>query len=133
MSQPANPSTNSAAGASRSLRPKKARKTYMLHDAKTMKAIGRFSSTSPRSAAQKAASRGFEKILLRETGTRVIHEYEGAIVSIDPPKVVKRGDATVTFKKKSTVKAISKTVWNGAMPDDSAAANVVENPKAPTT
>jgi len=105
------------------------KKTYMLHDPETMKSLGRFVSYTPRSAASKAASRGFKKILLRETGTKIVYEYLGDKVVLDPPKTVQRGERTVTFKTTSVVRSVGKTLWAAPCePDDDAV--VVENPKA---
>ena len=106
------------------------RRVYMLHDPTSMKAVGKFVSNAPRSAAMKAASRGFKDIRLRETGTRVIHAYKGDIVPINPPKVVQRGQSTVAFSKKSVVKFEGKTSWKGEDPPEEEA-NVAENPRAP--
>jgi LysM repeat protein len=100
--------------------------TYMLHDPKTMKQLGRFVSTTPRSAAQKAASRGFTEIHLRKTGQKKVNVFEGKVVELDTPKVVQRGESTVTFKKKSVVKSLRTYIMNADVDDD---ANVPENPK----
>ena len=106
------------------------KRTFMLHEPGTMKPLGKFVSNTPRSAAAKAASRGFKKILLRETGTKILREYEGGRVTLDPPKVVTRGERTVTFKTTSVVKSIGKTTWNSTTePVDDV--DVAENPSQP--
>jgi hypothetical protein len=121
------PTTEPSAAKPRTVRKKR---VFMLHDPKTMKGVGRFTSTTPRGAAEKAASRGFQDILLRETGTRIILRYTGAIVKLDPPKTVDRGTTTVTFTKKSVVKYTSKSAWDGSADVCDDSQPTVENPKA---
>jgi hypothetical protein len=109
---------------------KRKRKCYMLHDPKTFECKGRFCSTGPRFAAQKAASRGHTNILLRETNTKKVYSYTGNIVKLDQPQVIQRGDQTITYTKKSVVKTSRKPfIYDGTLPDDDTC-NVPENPKA---
>lgn len=57
----------------------RAKSTFTLHDPTTMQVIGKLSSSDPRYAALKAASKAHTRILLRKTGTRVIREYSGSL------------------------------------------------------
>jgi len=93
-----------------------------------MKPTGRFSSTTPRGAAMKAASRGHTTILLRETGTKKIHKYTGEKVELKNPREVNRDGKIIQYKHASQVKADGKPyIYNGTV-DDSA--NVPDQPKA---
>jgi hypothetical protein len=112
-------------------RVKRKREVYMLHDPVDFSCKGRFTSTGPRFAAQKAATRGFKKIYLRKTNTKKVYCYDGSIVTLDEPQVIKRGDQTITYKKKSVVKTSRKPfIYDGKLPDDDDAVDVPENPKA---
>lgn len=53
--------------------------TFTLHDPTSMTVVGKLSSSDPRYAALKAASKGHTRILLRKTGTRIIREYTGSL------------------------------------------------------
>ena len=113
-------------------RVKRQREVYMLHDPVDFSCKGRFTSTGPRFAAQKAATRGFKKIYLRKTNTKKVYVYDGDIVTLESPQVVQRGDQTITYKKKSVIKAARKPfIYEGTLPEDDDAVDVPENPKAP--
>ena len=104
------------------------KRNYMLHDPKSMKPIGRFSSTTPRGAAMKASSRGHTSILLRETGTKKIHKYTGEKVELEKPREVNRDGKIITYKYASIVKADGKPyIYEGHVDETT---EVPENPKA---
>lgn len=101
---------------------KKPKRTFMLHDATTMAALGRFVSTDYRYAALKAASRGHTTILLRQTGTREVREFSGEKVSI-PPKSIQRGGRTVTYNHQPKVKFLRTFKFTGQVDDAAGALN----------
>ena len=104
------------------------KKNYMLHDPATMKQLGKFSSTSPRNAAMKAASRGHTTILLRETGTKKMFKYTGSKTEMSTPREVHRDGKVITYKYESKVIADGKPfVYDGKVNDDE---DVPEAPKA---
>lgn len=103
------------------------KRTFMLHEPSSMSALGRFVSTDWRYGALKAASRGHTKILLRQTGTREVREFDGSRMEIEP-KEITRGGRTIVYTHRPQVKFISKFVYTGAI-DDSA--NVATNPVVP--
>ena len=104
------------------------KRNYMLHDATTMKPVGRFASTTSRGAAMKAASRGYTTILLRETGTKKIHKYAGEKVELEKPREVNRDGKIITYKYASVVKADGKPyIYEGHVDETT---DVPENPKA---
>ena len=78
--------------------------------------VCRYQSTDPRYAALKAASKGVEQILLRQTNTRMIYEYKGRVVQLDTPKEITRGDPprTIVYSKKPSVQFVRKFVFMGA-------------------
>lgn len=102
-------------------------RTFMLHDPKTMAALGRFVSTDWRYAALKACTRRHETILLRQTGTREVREFKGARVKIEP-KVIVRGGRTITYEYRPQVTSVRSFVYTGAIDED---ADVKTNPVAP--
>lgn len=104
----------------------KNKRTFMLHSGEDMTALGRFISTDWRYAALKAASRGHKKILLRQTGTREVREFEGNRIPIEP-KQITRGGRTITYTNRPQVKYVKKFTYAGAIDDQ---ANVVNNPVA---
>jgi len=104
----------------------KRHRTFMLHDAKTMAPLGRFVSTDWRYAALKAASRNFETILLRQTGTREVREFKGARVEI-PPKEIVRGGRTIKYNFRPQVTSVRSFVYDGAINES---ADVKTNPVA---
>ena len=118
--------SSSAASASAT---KKPRRTFRLHSPADMTALGRFISTEWRYAALKAASRGHTKILLRQTGTREVRQFEGAKVEIDP-KEITRGGRTITYTHRPQVKYTGKYTYSGAIDENS---TVAVNPTAPAT
>ncbi len=109
---------------------RKAKFNFILHDPKTFKPMGRFSSTTPSLAAKKAASRGFTVVHLRKAGTKIVYVYDCEKVVLDNPKVIKRGDVTVTFKTVSKAKLLRKYTYSGD-PEKDDVSDVPENPKPP--
>jgi len=96
----------------------KGKRHYMLHHPVSMKAIGRFTSTSPRGAAMKAANRGHTTILLRETGTKKINKYIGEKVELKFPREVNRDGKIIQYKHASQVKADGNPyIYNGKVDD----------------
>lgn len=91
----------------------RARVTYMLHKPKTFESLGKFQSSDARYAALKAASRGHTTILLRETNTRIIYEYEGKVQVLDTPHVTVRQGRTITYSKKPVVRFVAKYPFTG--------------------
>jgi hypothetical protein len=108
---------------------KKPKRTFMLHSPVDMSALGRFVSTDWRYAGLKAASRGHTKILLRQTGTREVREFEGSKVEI-PPKTIVRGTREIVYNNRPAVKFVRKFTYAGAVDDN---AKVANNPTAPGT
>jgi hypothetical protein len=104
------------------------KKNYMLHDPSSMKPIGRFSSPTPRGAAMKAASRGHTNILLRETGTKMIHKYTGQKVTLEKPREVNRNGKIIRYEHASVVKSEGKPYVYGGDVDETA--EVPSEPKA---
>ncbi len=97
---------------------KKAKSTFMLHDASDMSSLGKYVSTDYRYAALKVASRGHKQILLRKTNTKEVREFAGDVVTLDTPKEILRGDRTIKYFKKPTVKFVRKFTYNGPITDD---------------
>ncbi len=97
---------------------RKPKRTFMLHSHVDMSALGRFVSTDWRYAALKAASRGHTKILLRQTGTREVREFNGDKVAI-APKTITRGGRTIVYTHRPQVKYVRKFMYDGAI-DESA-------------
>jgi hypothetical protein len=98
------------------LKEKKPRRTFMLHSPTDMTALGRFVSTDWRYAALKAASRGHTKILLRQTGTREVREFDGARVEISP-KEITRGGRSIVYTHRPQVKFQRKFLYAGVIDD----------------
>lgn len=94
-------------------RVKKPHKTFMLHDPVTYVALGRYKAADHRYAALKCASKGFERILLRQTNTKEVREFSGTIVVLDVPKIVKRGDREIAYTKRPSVKHVNTFVFPG--------------------
>jgi hypothetical protein len=101
---------------------KKPRRTFMLHSAEDMTALGRFISTDWRYAALKAASRGHKKILLRQTGTREVREFDGDRIEIEP-KEINRGGRVIKYTHRPQVKFNRKFVYSGAVDETSTVPN----------
>jgi len=122
--------TTTAANNTRTDEPKnkKPKRTFMLHAADDMTALGRFISTDWRYAALKAASRGHTNILLRQTGTREVRKFDGQKVAIDA-KQITRGGRTITYTHRPQVKYNGKFTYAGAIDDT----NKVTNPVRETT
>lgn len=97
---------------------KKPRRTFMLHSPDDMTALGRFISTDWRYAALKAASRGHTKILLRQTGTREVREFDGNRLEIEP-KEINRGGRIIKYTHRPQVKYNRKFVYSGAVDENS--------------
>ena len=96
---------------------KKAKITFMLHDAGDMCSLGKYVSTDYRYAALKAASRGHHRILLRKTNTKEVREFEGDVVPLENPKKISRGDRVIEYNKKPSVRYKGKFVFEGALPE----------------
>lgn len=103
---------------------KKQKYTFMLHDCKTMQAIGKLVSVDYRYGALKACSRinklpesckGEEentcRIWLRRTNTKIIREYLGKVVTLDTPQVVVRQNREIVYTKRPQVKYVKQWVW----------------------
>lgn len=97
---------------------KKPKITFMLHDPADMSSLGKYVSTDYRYAALKVASRGHTRILLRKTNSKEVREFTGAVVPLETPKEIHRGDRVISYNKKPTVKYIRKFVFDGSLPDD---------------
>jgi hypothetical protein len=106
---------------------KKPKRTFMLHAADDMTALGRFISTDWRYAALKAASRGHTQILLRQTGTREVRKFDGQKVEIEP-KQITRGGRTITYTHRPQVKYNGKFTYAGAIDDTTKITNPVRDP-----
>lgn len=109
---------------------KKVKKTFMLHKPGTYENLGKFVSTDFRYAALKAASRGHEDILLRITNTKLVYQYKGEVVKLDKPQVVKRGERTITYSMKPTVKFLKKFIYEGEVNDGDEIDGQEQQPKA---
>jgi hypothetical protein len=102
-------------------KPKRTRSksVFMAHDPDTFACNGKYTSVDWRYGALKCCSRmGGEpgvvhNILLRKTGTKEVRQYEGNIVSLDTPQIVKRGDRVISYTKKPVVKFVKKFMWGG--------------------
>lgn len=96
-------------------RTKRPRLTFMLHAPDTYESLGKFQSSDARYAALKCASRGHKQILLRQTNTRTIVEYEGSVQDLDTPKEIVRGDPprVIRYTKKPVVRFSKKYVYTG--------------------
>lgn len=92
---------------------KKPTLTFMLHHPDTMADAGKYNSTSHRNAALKAATKGFNTILLRQTNTKTIHKYEGSVIKLDEPKQIPRGDRFITYAKKPVAKFVESFEYDG--------------------
>lgn len=99
-------------------RTKKPTLVWMLHDPETMASAGKYNSATHRNAALKAATKGFKTILLRETNTKEIQEYEGSTVPLPEPKRIPRGDREIVYTKKPAVKFIRSYEYSGATEDE---------------
>jgi hypothetical protein len=100
----------------------KNKRTFMLHSVDDMSALGRFTSTDWRYAALKAASRNHRTIILRQTGTREVREFEGSRVEIEP-KIIERGGRTITYTHRPQVKFIKKFFYAGEIDENAPVAN----------
>lgn len=96
----------------------KAKCTFMLHDPSDFSSLGKYQSTDFRYAALKVASRGHTNILLRKTNTKEMREFTGAVVPLDTPKEIHRGDRVIRYTKKPVVKFVKRWVYNGTVNDD---------------
>ena len=97
---------------------KKAKYTYMLHEVGTYSCIGKMAGSDYRYSALKAASRGHKCIWVRRTNTKEMREYQGDIVKLETPKEVKRGDRTITYTQRPTVKFVKKWIFQGPTTQD---------------
>jgi hypothetical protein len=105
----------------------KPKKTFMLHDPLTFESKGKFKSTDFRYAALKAASRGYKDIRLRITDTKLVYQFAGDIITLDKPQKVKRGEREIEYKKKPSVKFVTKYLYSGEI--DETASPEGEPPK----
>jgi hypothetical protein len=81
---------------------------YIWHDPKTNKILGKFNTSGFRNAALKIATKGIDQIILRQSGTLIVHEFEGFTQILDPPVEIEKDGRTIKFSKKSNVKYIKK-------------------------
>ena len=110
---------SSTAAETAPLKPKSVRHSFMLHDPVNMEAVSKYSSSHARYAALKAASAGVKRIILRRTNSKICRVYEGDIVDLPEPKVIKRGDREITYKRKPTVRFTGETfVYDGVISPD---------------
>lgn len=111
---------------------KKTKFTFMLHDCKTMEAIGKLVSVDYRYGALKACSRinklpesckgeeeGTVKIWLRRTNTKIIREYVGRVVTLDSPQTVVRQNREIVYTKRPHVKYVKQWVWEESSGEES--------------
>jgi hypothetical protein len=103
----------------------KPKSTFMLHDPQTMASLGKYQSTDFRYAALKVASRGYQNILLRKTNTKEIREFTGAVVNLENPKEIQRGNRVIRYTKKPEVKFVRKWMYKGPIDDDDVATETV--------
>lgn len=96
----------------------KSKVTFMLHDPEDMSSMGKYQSTDYRYAALKAASKGWEKILLRKTNSKEVREFSGTNLPLDTPKEINRGDRVITYTKKPAVKFLRKFTFAGDVEDE---------------
>jgi bifunctional DNA-binding transcriptional regulator/antitoxin component of YhaV-PrlF toxin-antitoxin module len=104
--------------------------TFMLHEPETFVCVGKYASTDWSYAALKAASRGFEKILLRKTNSKEVREFLGKVVELDIPQEVKRGDRVIMYNRKPVVKYVQKFYYTGPEINDSNTNCIPTNVKA---
>lgn len=124
MSDPSPPApAPSGVSKKRAARP---RSCFMLHAPETFVPLGKFQSSDARYAALKAASRGHTDILLRQTNTRIISQYEGKVQTLDQPHVTVRQGREIVYTKKPVVKFVKKFPFEGKIVSDE---SVPENPK----
>lgn len=114
-------------------KPTKPRLTFMLHDPSTMASLGKFVSTDYRYAALKAATRGHTRIMLRKTNTKEVREFEGKVLTLDAPKIIKRtgegkSPREVEYNKRPSVKFLRKFVFDGAPTEEDPAPNTAPQP-----
>jgi hypothetical protein len=77
------------------------KKTFILEN-DAGKALGTFTGATPGVAAKKAATKGHEHIVLRQTGEHdKVRIYKGAIVKLATPKTVMIAGKPVTITKTS--------------------------------
>ena len=82
------------------------KKTFILENA-SGKALGTFTGATPGIAAKKAATKGHDEIILRETGEHDKRRiYKGSVVTISPPKQVTIAGKPVLISKKSVAKFV---------------------------
>ena len=128
MSAPSSPAPV-AAGVSKK-RTSRPRVTFMLHKPDTFVPLGKFQSSDARYAALKAASRGHTDILLRQTNTRIISQYEGRVQTLDQPHVTVRQGREIIYTKKPCVKFVRKFPFTGQVVED---VELPTNPKPEPT
>jgi hypothetical protein len=84
------------------------KRNFILLDAKHKDTASVFSGAAPAVAAKKAASRGHKKILLRETGSKDVHEFKGKVAKLMEPKVVTIAGKEVKYTKEASVVKVRK-------------------------
>lgn len=99
-------------------KPKKAKRTFMLHNPSDMTSLGKYIAQDFRYAALKAVSRGHKQVLLRATNSREIREFAGDVVMLDTPKEIHRGDRVIRYTRKPVVKFVKKWVYSGPVIDE---------------
>ena len=100
----------------------------MLHDPSDMSDIGRFRGPDVWHAALKAASRRHERILLRRTRTRIVHEFAGRRVKLEAPAETERAGARVRFEFRPQVEHVRS--WEFATPLSTAEGDALGPPAA---
>ena len=112
--------------------PAKKKFCYMLHDPATMAFAGKYNSASHRYAALKAATKGVENILLRQTNTKVVHKYQGSTEPLDKPRIVKRKDREIGYSKKPKAVYLGHFDYDGKLPDEDNKENVKPEEAVPS-
>ena len=99
------------------------KKSFMLHDVDGMHKIGKYMSNTFRQAALKAASNNHNRVILRQTGTKICKEFTCKIQVLDEPKIIKRGDKEIKYSKIPEARWVRTfTMENAALDADEEAA-----------
>jgi hypothetical protein len=84
--------------------------TYFLYDPNVRGANGRpkkiavVKSRGHQKAALKGASRGLSQVMVRKADSPLVKVFRTSRQTLSPPKVVMRGDRTITFRTKPSAK-----------------------------
>jgi hypothetical protein len=84
--------------------------TYFLYDPNVRGANGRpkkiavVKSRGHHKAALKGASRGMSQVMVRKADSPLVKVFRTSRQTLSPPKVVRRGDRTITFRTKPAAK-----------------------------